>query len=455
MDSTVEFFLQHAKDALINKDYDSAFEDMENAIRLENDNVHCWILVTEIFIAQKKFDDAYSSIITALNFNNVCAEAWNLQSRVFLGLLRYDEALESSKKALELDKDNAEYMELNRNINEFIKIRNNGLDNGTQEKTDTNPSLDSKTGSNSCSENKNNVDYRSAYNEKAPKFVFKPTQKVGVFKLSSTRNIKLFKQKKIKSYEYYSILDNFMNNSLKELPDDENLKIYSKIKNFTSIFAKITFNAEKEGWDGSYLCNVINVDPKFNTTHQISIFIHELAHHFLAEILELSLMYFFDSHKTDAIEAFVSYALSMNDDYIIMNEYCAHTVENHFMPYQHKNFGSFQKELKRFDLNSKNDIERINRAVKLGNTFAQDVIYMLEKYIDKEKRKEIHKQFLLDGHMFMIFPKNKFETKSILSEEEKLNKINNMFIETLIHLKTHSGYADLFAYKRKFKKNNN
>ena len=60
MGSTVEFYLKHARNALNNGDYDSAFDDMENAIKIENDSIQCWILVTEIFIAQKKFDDAYS-----------------------------------------------------------------------------------------------------------------------------------------------------------------------------------------------------------------------------------------------------------------------------------------------------------------------------------------------------------------------------------------------------------
>jgi len=154
-------------------------------------------------------------------------------------------------------------------------------------------------------------------------------------------------------------------------------------------------------------------------------------------------MYLFDSVKTDAIEAFAWYALNFKEEYHLMNEYCAHTVENYFMPFHYKNYESFNQVLKEFDLTKSEDIEKINYATRLGNTFAQDIIYMLNKYFDDKIKKQIMKQFVLDGYNFYLFTGTKYKTNEFFYDDVKFDNINLLLIETTIYIKTHFAIFDL------------
>ena len=55
-------------------------------------------------------------------------------------------------------------------------------------------------------------------------------------------------------------------------------------------------------------------------------------------------MYVFQSQETDTIQAFAWYGLTKNVYWLLMNEYCAHTVECHYMKL--KNYESFNNILK-------------------------------------------------------------------------------------------------------------
>lgn len=411
----IDLLIKSARKLFDEADYEGAFEKARDAIKLDNQNVSAWILVTEIFIALKKYEDANSAVITILNIDHKNAEAWYLKSRIYLGQFRYEEALNAIEEALKLEKDNENFIDLKNNLKEFLK-------------------------------------YQKIYSESS-NFYFNPVNEVDLLTIVDSRNIDLFKERKIGSNVYNELIENFTNEMLKSFTFSDEDDIYEKIRTLASFFAKIQYKSEGE-MDGLYSFNVISIDERRSKSVQISTFIHELAHHLLSEIFELSLMYIFDSSKTDDIEAFVYYVLSFNDQYLLMNEYCAHTVENYFMPKMHKNFGSFFKVLEKFDLDSSEDIEKINYAAKLGNTFAQDVISMLNKFFDDKLEKEIKKQYIEDTDIFYKYTSNRFKTEDILDENVKLEKISLMFLDALINIKVHNSLGDLMAILEGFKDNN-
>lgn len=411
----IDLLIKSARKLFDKEDYDGAFQKARDAIKLDNQNVSAWILVTEIFIALKKYEDANSAVITILNIDHKNAEAWYLKSRIYIGQFRYEEALNAIEEALKLEKDNENFIDLKNNLKEFLK-------------------------------------YQKIYSESS-NFNFNPVNEVDLLTIVDSRNIDLFKERKISSNVYNRLIENFTNEMLKSFTFSDEDDIYEKIRTLASFFAKIQYKSVGE-MDGLYSFNVISIDERRNKSVQISTFIHELAHHLLSEIFELSLMYIFDSAKTDDIEAFVYYVLSFNDQYLLMNEYCAHTVENHFMPKMHKNFGSFFKVLEKFDLDSSEDIEKINYAAKLGNTFAQDVISMLNKFFDDKLEKEIKKQYIEDTDIFYKYTSNRFKTDDILDENVKLEKISLMFLDALINVKIHNSLGDLMAILEGFKDNN-
>ena len=436
MDSTSKSYYNYAKNYFNNKDYNDALEYIKKAINLDNQDFDSWCLITEIYLSLNQIDEASSCATTLLNIDSNNPKSWYLRTRVLLGLMRYDEALMASNKSLQLDCENKEYIKINKNIKSFIDFRTKteeGINQTTSEESDT---------SSTPSEDENKT---TSEGEE-----FNPINKYeSIFKVTSSGNINLFKQKKLNSKVYYKLLDDVMDNALKKIDDDSKAHVYNQITQFASKFAEIQYESIDDA-EGLYSCNVIKINPRGKTIKKIATVIHELAHHLLSEIFELSLMYLFDSVKTDAIEAFAWYVLNFKDEYRLMNEYCAHAVENYFMPYHYKNFESFNRVLKEFDLKNSVDIKKINHATKLGNTFAQDIIYMLNKYFDDKLKRLMRKQFVLDGYNFYLFSGTKFKTNEFFYDDIKFEKINLLFIETTVYIKTHFVTFDLLNYKKVF-----
>ena len=75
-----------------------------------------------------------------------------------------------------------------------------------------------------------------------------------------------------------------------------------------------------------------------------------------------------------------------------MNEYCAHTVEGRFIPYGYQNYGSFNNLINQLDY----DKDSLNEMIIFGNSFANEIIVYLEKYIDEDIREEIKLQYRKD-----------------------------------------------------------
>ena len=446
MDPTVKSYYNQAKNSFDNKDYNDALEYIKKAINIDNHDFDCWCLITEIYLNLNQIDEASSCATTLLNIDSNNPKAWHLRARVLLGLMRYDEALLASNKSLQLDSQNNEYKEINKNIKAFLDFRtktSEGAHQTSNKGNDTSSTPHEEETETQSSQETNET--TSPHEEE-----FNPINKYeSIFKVTSSKNISLFKQKKLNSKIYYKLLDDVMNDVLKKVDKNSKAHIYNQITQFVSSFAEIQYESIDEA-EGLYSCNVIKIDPSGKTIKKIAIIIHELAHHLLSEIFEVSLMYLFDSVKTDAIEAFAWYALNFKEEYHLMNEYCAHTVENYFMPFHYKNYESFNQVLKEFDLTKSEDIEKINYATRLGNTFAQDIIYMLNKYFDDKLKKQIMKQFVLDGYNFYLFTGTKYKTNEFFYDDVKFDKINLLLIETTIYIKTHFAIFDLLNYKKAF-----
>ena len=168
---------------------------------------------------------------------------------------------------------------------------------------------------------------------------------------------------------------------------------------FTKSFVEVDYKAG--GADlGNYAFNRINLDDRLDTSNQITTLIHELSHHLLAEIFEQSTMIILNTDKTIAIEAFVAFSLMCADPSILLNEYCAHTVEGRFTPHGYQNYGSFENILQRFDIRRDRDV--IFMCMTVGNTFCKDILTIMEAFIDYNLREEIKQQFKKDYN----FPPN-------------------------------------------------
>ena len=164
-----------------------------------------------------------------------------------------------------------------------------------------------------------------------------------------------------------------------------------KILSLASIFTQCKTKSRGYERGFMFLGNSIHYDDRLDDSVQIATIIHELAHYFLFTIIESLLCEILKVETSSTLRSFVWYFLTI-PDLKIMNEYCAHTVEGRFLPYGYQNYGSFNTLIENMDM----DDDSIKTMMMLGNTFANEIIVYLEKYIDDSFRKEIKLQYKRD-----------------------------------------------------------
>lgn len=167
--------------------------------------------------------------------------------------------------------------------------------------------------------------------------------------------------------------------------------IKNKILNLAGIFTEC--KPKSRGYERGFIFvgNGIYYDDRLEDSVQIATLIHELGHFFLFEIVESLLCYIFKVKSSSTLQSFVWHFLTL-PEFKIMNEYCAHTVEGRFIPYGYQNYGSFNALVENYGF----DEESLDVMIKLGNSFANEIIIYLEKYIDEELRNEIKLQYRKD-----------------------------------------------------------
>jgi hypothetical protein len=165
----------------------------------------------------------------------------------------------------------------------------------------------------------------------------------------------------------------------------------NRILNLAGIFTECKPKAR--GYERGYifLGNGIYYDDRLSDSVQIATIIHELGHFFLFTIIESLLCYIFKVRPSSTLQSFVWYFLTL-PEFKIMSEYCAHTVEGRFIPYGYQNYGSFNALVENIGVGE----EALESMITLGNSFANEIIVYLEKYIDDDLRNEIKLQYRKD-----------------------------------------------------------
>lgn len=169
---------------------------------------------------------------------------------------------------------------------------------------------------------------------------------------------------------------------------------------------------------GEYGVMYIWYDDRVDDALQISTIIHELAHYILFDFAVNTLSEVLDVNPSPVLESFIEYVLT-DREMEVMNEYCAHTVENRFIPLEFQRFNSFNACVNDLNLSYEDSVP----FVEMGLSFARYIIYFLEKYIDETFRESIKLQFKRD----MLEPKN---DKIHYYSEETLSipELMNMFM---------------------------
>ncbi len=209
--------------------------------------------------------------------------------------------------------------------------------------------------------------------------------------LLSQLNRDLLSNAEITDVEYNQIISDIFMKA--DYVDIHGNTIRDKILNFAGIFTEC--KTKSRGYERGFifLGNNIYYDDRLDDSIQIETIIHELGHFFLFRIIESLLCHIFNVETSATLQSFVWYFLIL-PEFRIMSEYCAHTVEGRFIPYGYQNYGSFNALVEGTGV----DEESLSSMVKLGNSFANEIIVYLEKYIGDELRDEIKLQYRRDSN---------------------------------------------------------
>ena len=225
--------------------------------------------------------------------------------------------------------------------------------------------------------------------------------------------------------------------------DFDKLNTLEKMFLFSKSFVKTYY---KCGGDdlGYYRFNEIYIDEREPSVYKkIRTIIHELSHFLLSEILEQVLSEILDTDKTDILEAFIFYTLTDVNDFYLIDEYCACTVEGRFVSRGHQDYTSFKNSLHKPHLFNDDDLSIY------GNTFAKYIMLIMESFINENLIKEIRKEgFKINYHNNDF----KFETDEYLEWDDFKDTLGLIFKN-----KTNCDMEEaetIFEYSAKIKENN-
>lgn len=442
------------------KNYARARDYFKKILSNDKNNDSAWVLLGVCQTKLNDFEKAYMSFNRALRINNEHSFAWSGKAYLLFLAEKYDKSLIYCDLALKYYPENYEALAVKKAIGD---IQLDSRPSSNRNRFDIENILNSFSGPDDCDDENYFIEEDEEYStEKLNKLDlnkkdgFTTVSDLNEFEnIFTKKRIDLLKDNPLTVGEYENILSKIKNAGIKNFREivsehDINLSeisIFKKVSLLALAFTDVEYK-NKGAELGSYAFNVIRVDDRLDESQQISTLIHELTHHILNEIFTQSLMYIWNSDKTHAIEAISIYCLSNTKSYKLMNEYCAHTVQGRFLPFGYQNYGSFNMLLKKFD--SKKDKDRIKYYLRLANSFAEDIIPILEEFISKSWRAEIKEQFKKDFTNPPNYDGILLETKKTVSVEKRVKNINKIISKGVFSIEINDDISIVRKYKREY-----
>lgn len=444
-----ESLFKRAMQHMDSKNYSRAIDYFKVILSHDKNNDEVWVLLGLCQTKAEEFNNAYISFNNALKINSKHSFAWSGKAYLLFLAGKYEKALLYCDFALNFYSENTLALMIKKDI---INVQN---DNDTEDSAHN--KFDIENILNSFNNHKIDFDEFNSVDLNKKDGITTVSDLNEFENIFTKKRIKLLKDNPLTVDEYSNILNRIKQAGLTKFNEiinehDINLSeisIFKKISLLALSYTDIEYKT-KGAEHGSFAFNVIRVDDRLDESNQISTLIHELAHYIFNEIFTQSLMYIWSTDKTNAIEAISSYSISRSKSYKLMNEYCAHTVQGRFLPFGYQNYGSFNMLLSGFD--SKKDKKRVNYYLRLGNTFAEDIILILEEFISKEWREEIKGQFKKDFTNPPKYDGILLETKKTFSVEYEVKTINKILSNGVFNIIENDDMEIIERYKKEYEK---
>ncbi len=188
--------------------------------------------------------------------------------------------------------------------------------------------------------------------------------------------------------KYNEFLDDIFLNVNPESIKGDSIKeiILNFAKNFAHCFPKST-----NVYYGYCNGEILHYDDRLSDSIQTVTILHELTHVILYQFILYLLCDIFHIKPSLAIKELAWDFLSF-DKVLLLNEYCANSIESSFAPFGYHNYGSFENILENMEIED----EEFITLIYLGNVIIEDILTRLNSFIPPELKKQIEIQYIKD-----------------------------------------------------------
>lgn len=230
----------------------------------------------------------------------------------------------------------------------------------------------------------------------------------------------------IEFYEY--LCDSVVKHSEKTHLNDE-LTILEKILLICSNYVKIR-NNDQIGTFGLYDYNTIILNPTYSQSLQSATLIKNLSVHIHLKMLESLFMYIFDVPSNVYTESFIDYCRYSGAFENFVQKYYSSQVEAHFTPDEYDNY----EDVEQIYFSNLFEENEFKRGLFIGNTYAQELIRILEQIFNKEIIAELSNQFKVDKEDSTDAVR-RFDCDKVMNKDELILTMKNNMADTINYLR--------------------
>jgi len=196
--------------------------------------------------------------------------------------------------------------------------------------------------------------------------------------------------------EFYDYVKETVLNKCEKIDFSEDVNVYDKILRICRHYVNIIPNDQIEH-NGEYNFNSIVFNPTLSRSQQCATLIKYLAVDIHIEIMEYLFMYIFDVKNNVYVKSFINFMRNSLDETVIEKYYQA-KVESNYIPEKYHNYEDVDRlYLDCLVYNKYLDEERFQTLLVIGNSYAQEIISILDKVITEYIQNDLAEEFVYDN----------------------------------------------------------
>lgn len=232
--------------------------------------------------------------------------------------------------------------------------------------------------------------------------------------------------------EFYEYIKEIITKKCEFIDFSQDVNVYDKILRICRYYANIIPNDQMED-NGEYNFNSIVFNPTLSRSQQCATLIKYLAVDIHVEIMEYLFMYIFDVKNNVYVKSFINF-MRNNLKELIIEKYYQAKVESHFIPEDYRNFEEVDRlYLDTVVYNKHIDEETFKEALIVGNSFAQEIIGILENIITENIKQDLAQEFVYDNEQKIDDLRN-YEINDVVAVDEILKISKDSMLKTVKYL---------------------